>query len=162
MAGGAGTVLTFLPVLMVFFAALALFEDTGYLAHAAYVTDRFMHLLGLHGKSFLPLFLGFGCNVPAIMGARVIQAPAARLLTILLAPFVPLQRAASLCSHFSTAVFRPLGARSGRCPRDAELSVLAFVGVVFNQTVFKGCEMPFIMELPLYHVPTARGMLHYV
>ena len=80
---------------MVFFAVLALFEDTGYLARAAYVTD-FMHLLGLHGKSFLPLFLGFGCNVPAIMGARVIEAAACSLSCLR-----PLCHAArgSLCSH---------------------------------------------------------------
>jgi ferrous iron transport protein B len=101
VAGGAGTVLTFLPVLMVFFAVLALFEDTGYLARAAYVTDRFMHLLGLHGKSFLPLFLGFGCNVPAIMGARVIEAPTARLLTILLAPFVPCSARLAVLAFFA-------------------------------------------------------------
>ncbi|HUW09848.1 MAG TPA: nucleoside recognition domain-containing protein [Anaerolineae bacterium] len=70
--GGVGTVVTFLPILLIFFAILGLLEDTGYMARAAYVMDRFMHMMGLHGKSFLPLFLGFGCNVPAIMGARVI------------------------------------------------------------------------------------------
>lgn len=86
---------------MVFFAVLALFEDTGYLARAAYVSDRFMHLLGLHGKSFLPLFLGFGCNVPAIMGARVIEAPTARLLTILLAPFVPCSARLAVLAFFA-------------------------------------------------------------
>ena len=77
--GGAGTVLTFLPILVIFFAALAVLEDVGYMARAAYVMDRFMHLMGLHGKSFLPLFLGFGCNVPAVHGHahhRSASAPA--------------------------------------------------------------------------------------
>jgi ferrous iron transport protein B len=72
--GGAGAVLTFLPILVFFFAALAFLEDVGYMARAAYVMDSFMHLIGLHGKSFLPLFLGFGCNVPAVLGTRVIES----------------------------------------------------------------------------------------
>ncbi|HIE38399.1 MAG TPA: ferrous iron transport protein B, partial [Anaerolineae bacterium] len=87
--GGAGAMLTFLPILVVFFAVMGMLEDTGYLARAAYVMDGFMHLMGLHGKSFLPLFLGFGCNVPAVLGARVIESRRARLLTILLAPLIP-------------------------------------------------------------------------
>ena len=87
--GGAGSVLTFLPILVIFFATFGLLEDVGYMARAAYVMDNFMHLMGLHGKSFLPLFLGFGCNVPAIMGTRVIDSRPARLLTILIAPLVP-------------------------------------------------------------------------
>ena len=73
---GVGTVFTFLPILIIFFAMLGVLEDVGYLARAAYVTDRFMHLMGLHGKSFMPLFLGFGCNVPAVLGSRIIEAKA--------------------------------------------------------------------------------------
>ncbi len=86
---GVGTVFTFLPILVIFFAALGTLEDVGYLARGAYVMDRFMHLMGLHGKSFMPLFLGFGCNVPAVLGARILEDRRARLLTILLAPLVP-------------------------------------------------------------------------
>jgi ferrous iron transport protein B len=71
--GGAGMVITFLPILVLFFAVLALLEDMGYMARAAYVMDRFMHRMGLHGKSFMPLFLGFGCNVPAVVGSRIID-----------------------------------------------------------------------------------------
>jgi len=73
--GGVGTVLTFLPILIIFFASFSFVEDVGYMARAAYVVDRFMHLMGLHGKSFLPLFLGFGCNVPSVMGARIVESP---------------------------------------------------------------------------------------
>ena len=72
--GGVGSVLTFLPILVIFFAVMATLEDVGYMARAAYVMDGFMHLMGLHGKSFLPLFLGFGCNVPAVLGTRVIES----------------------------------------------------------------------------------------
>jgi ferrous iron transport protein B len=89
LLAGAGTVVTFVPILMVFFTALGVLEASGLFARAAYVMHRFMYLIGLHGKSFLPLFLGFGCNVPAVMGARIIEEPRPRLLTILLAPLVP-------------------------------------------------------------------------
>ena len=82
--GGAGMVVTFLPILLFFFATLGLLEDTGYMARAAYITDRYMHLMGLHGKSFMPLLLGFGCNVPSVLGARIIESKRARLLTIIL------------------------------------------------------------------------------
>ncbi|HEY3313137.1 MAG TPA: ferrous iron transport protein B, partial [Anaerolineales bacterium] len=87
--GGVGSVATFLPILVIFFASFALLEDIGYMARAAYVMDNLMHLMGLHGKSFLPLFLGFGCNVPAVMGTRTIDSWQARLLTILISPLVP-------------------------------------------------------------------------
>ena len=88
--GGVGMVATFTPILALFFATLGLLEDTGYMARAAYVTDRLMHMMGLHGKSFMPLLLGFGCNVPAVLGSRIIESPRARLLTVLLAPLVPM------------------------------------------------------------------------
>ena len=162
VAGGAGTVLTFLPVLMVFFTVLALFEDTGYLARAAYVMDRFMHVMGLHGKSFLPLFLGFGCNVPAVMGARVIEAPAARLLTILLAPFVPCSARLAVLAFLAPPFFGPWALAVALGLATLNLVVLAVIGVVLNYTVFKGRQMPFIMELPLYHAPTARSVAHYL
>ncbi|HVO93547.1 MAG TPA: ferrous iron transport protein B [Terriglobales bacterium] len=162
VAGGAGTVLTFLPVLLVFFTVLALFEDTGYLARAAYVMDRFMHAIGLHGKSFLPLFLGFGCNVPAVMGARVIEAPAARLLTILLAPFVPCSARLAVLAFLAPAFFGQWALAVAVGLATLNLLVLALVGVILNSTVFKGRQLPFIMELPLYHAPTACSVAHYL
>jgi ferrous iron transport protein B len=89
LIAGAGAVLALLPVLIIFFAVLGLLEDIGYLARSAYVMDRFMHWMGLHGRSCLPLFIGFGCNVPGILGARIVEERRARLLTILLTPLVP-------------------------------------------------------------------------
>ena len=87
--GGVGLVFTFLPILVIFYTFLGLMEDTGYLARAAFLADRWMHLMGLHGKSFLPLLLGFGCNVPAVLGTRIIESRRARLLTIFLIPLIP-------------------------------------------------------------------------
>lgn len=154
--GGAGIVLTFLPVLAVFFAALGLLEDTGYLARAAYVMDRFMHLLGLHGKSFLPLFLGFGCNVPAVMGTRVIESPAARLLTILLAPLVPCSARLAVLAFLTPVFFGRQALPVALGLVGLSLLLLALVGVILNRTLFRGQQAAFIMELPLYHRPSAR------
>jgi ferrous iron transport protein B len=156
--GGAGMVITFVPILAVFFAMLALLEDSGYLARAAYVMDRFMHALGLHGKSFLPLFLGFGCNVPAVLGARVIESPSGRLLTILLAPLVPCS-ARLVVLAFLTPVFFGRQAWVFALGLVAlNLLVLALVGLLLDRTLFRGQHAAFIMELPLYHVPSARAV----
>ena len=160
--GGAGIVVTFVPILVVFFTALALLEDTGYLARAAYVMDRFMHFLGLHGKSFLPLFLGFGCNVPAVMGARVIESRSGRLLTILLAPLVPCS-ARLLILALLTPVF--FGSKAVVVTWGLVLMnilVLAIAGIALNHTVFRGQHAAFIMELPLYHRPSPRSLGHFV
>jgi ferrous iron transport protein B len=161
MLGGAGVVATFLPLLLVFFVALGLLEDTGYFARAAYVMDRYMHRLGLHGKSFLPLCLGFGCNVPAVMGARVIESRSGRLLTILLAPLVPCSARLVVLSFLAAAFFGAwawLVAFGFVC---VNLVLLALTGVVLSHTLFHGERLPFIMELPLYHAPNARTIARF-
>jgi ferrous iron transport protein B len=154
--GGAGTVITFLPILVIFFAVLALLEDMGYMARAAYVMDRFMHLMGLHGKSFLPLFLGFGCNVPAVMGTRIIDSHRARLLTILLAPLVPCAARMTIIVLIAPIFFGQAATLVAWGLIAATLAVLAAVGVLINNWVLKGERVAFIMELPLYHRPNAR------
>ena len=159
---GVGLVLTFLPVLAVFFGALALLEDTGYLARSAYVMDRFMHALGLHGKSFLPLFLGFGCNVPAVMGARVIESRAGRLLTVLLAPLVPCSARLAVLAFLAPAFFGAAALPVALALVALNLLVLGAVGAVLNHTLFRGQHTAFIMELPLYHLPNARTIGAYV
>ncbi|MBU4457017.1 MAG: ferrous iron transport protein B, partial [Nanoarchaeota archaeon] len=105
LIGGAGTVLTFVPILVVFFAVMGLLEDVGYLTRSAYVMDRFMHWMGLHGRSFLPLCIGFGCNVPAVLGARIVEERRARLLTILLAPLVPCTARLAVIAFLAPAFF---------------------------------------------------------
>jgi ferrous iron transport protein B len=154
--GGAGLVVTFLPILLIFFAVLALLEDLGYMARAAYVMDRFMHLMGLHGKSFLPLFLGFGCNVPAVMGARIIEARRARLLTILLAPLVPCAARMAVLAFVAPIFFGSSATLVAWVLIAATLVVLAVVGILVNKWVLKGERAAFIMELPLYHRPNMR------
>lgn len=156
IVGGVGTVITFLPILVIFFAILGLLEDMGYMARAAYVMDRFMHLMGLHGKSFLPLFLGFGCNVPAVMGARVIESPRARLLTIFLAPLIPCGARMTVVAFLTPAFFGGAATLVSWGFIALSLVVLAVSGVVINHIAFKGERAAFIMELPLYHFPNWR------
>jgi len=160
--GGVGIVVTFVPILAVFFTALALLEDTGYLARAAYVMDRFMHFLGLHGKSFLPLFLGFGCNVPAIMGARVIGSQSGRLLTILLAPLVPCSARLLILALLTPVFFGNQALMVSWGLVSLNILVLAIVGITLNHTVFRGQHAAFIMEMPLYHLPNLRSIGHFV
>jgi ferrous iron transport protein B len=156
VVGGAGTVVTFLPIMIIFFAILGLLEDVGYMARAAYVMDRFMHAMGLHGRSFLPLFLGFGCNVPAVAGARIIDSPRARMLTIQLAPLVPCTARMAVVAFLTPAFFGGGGALVAWGLVLLNLAVLALAGILINRLAFKGEHAAFIMELPLYHIPNAR------
>jgi len=159
--GGVGAVLTFLPILVIFFAVMGTLEDMGYMARAAYVMDGFMHLMGLHGKSFLPLFLGFGCNVPAVLGTRVIESRRARLLTIMLAPLIPCTARMAVVAFLAPAFFGSAATLVSWGLILLALVVLALSGVLINKTVFRGQRAAFIMELPLYHLPNWRtiGML---
>lgn len=154
--GGVGTVISFLPILVIFFATMGLLEDIGYMARAAYVMDRFMHLMGLHGKSFLPLFLGFGCNVPAIMGSRVIESERARLLTIMLAPLVPCTARMVVVTFLTPIFFGQAAPLVSWGLMGLSLAGLAVLGVLINKVVLRGERAAFIMELPLYHVPNWR------
>jgi ferrous iron transport protein B len=154
--GGVGLVVTFLPILAIFFALLALLEDVGYMARAAYVMDRFMHLMGLHGKSFMPLFLGFGCNVPAVVGSRIIDSRRARLLTILLAPLVPCAARMTVVVFIAPIFFGGAAALVAWGLLTLNLVVLGVVGLLINRWVLKGERAAFIMELPLYHRPNLR------
>jgi ferrous iron transport protein B len=160
--GGVGIVITFLPILIIFFTVLAFLEDTGYLARAAYVMDRFMHALGLHGKSFIPLFLGFGCNVPAVMGTRVIGEKSGRLLTILLAPLVPCSGRLIVLAFLAPIFFGSYALLAAWSLVAFNMLILAIVGVLLNRTVFSGQHAVFIMELPLYHIPNLRTIAFFV
>jgi ferrous iron transport protein B len=160
--GGAGTVVTFVPILAVFFTALGVLEASGLFARAAYVMHRFMGLIGLPGKSFLPLFLGFGCNVPAVMGARVIEGPDRRLLTILLAPFVPCSARLAVLAFLTPAFFGRGAPLVAVGLVTTNLAVLAATGVALNRAVFRSRHPPFVMELPLYHAPNVPALTRFV
>jgi ferrous iron transport protein B len=159
LLAGAGIVVTFVPILFVFFLALGFLEDTGYQSRMAYVMDRFMHRLGLHGKSFLPLFLGFGCNVPAVMGSRVIESRPARLLTIMLTPFVPCSARLLVLAFLVPLFFPSFPALVAWCLVVGNLLVLVVIGLLLDRFAFKRERLAFIMEMPLYHVPNPRTIL---
>jgi ferrous iron transport protein B len=154
--GGAGTVLTFFPILLIFFAFMAFLEDVGYMARAAFVMDRFMHIIGLHGKSFMPMFLGFGCNVPAVLGARIIESKRARLLTVFLMPFMPCTARLAVLTLVATAVFGEQAPLVTWSLVAVNILTLGFSGMLANRLFLKGEPMPFIMELPLFHRPNFR------
>jgi ferrous iron transport protein B len=153
---GAGMVVTLVPILMIFFAAMGLLEDTGYLTRAAFVMDRFMHPMGLHGKSCMPLFLGFACNVPAVVGTRIIESRRARMLTIVLAAMVPCTARMAVVALLAPAFFGAAASLVSWGLILLNLAVLGISGVILNRVLFKGERAAFIMELPLYHVPNWR------
>jgi ferrous iron transport protein B len=154
--GGVGSVLTFLPILLIFFAVMGTLEDTGYMARAAYVMDNFMHAIGLHGKSFLPLFLGFGCSVPAVMGTRIIESRRSRLVTIMLAPLIPCTARLAVLTFLAPAFFGQKAFVVSIGLIVYSLSVMALAAIIINRVVYRAERAGFIMELPLYHLPSWR------
>ena len=159
LIGGVGLVLTFIPVLTVLFLALAILEDVGYMARAAFVMDRFMHRIGLRGQSFLTLFLGWGCNVPAIMGCRVVESRASRLTTILVAPLVPCAARMVVIALLAAAFFGKAAALVAWGMVMVNVAVLAVMSLLISRFLLKGQESFFLMELPRYHMPDMRTVL---
>jgi ferrous iron transport protein B len=153
---GAGMVLTFAPVLAIFFAVLGVLEDTGYMARAAYVMDRYMHIMGLHGKSFLPLCLGMGCNVPGVLCTRIIDSPRSRLLTILLTPLMPCTARMAVLAVLAPIFFGPAAVWAALGVLTLNLLLLFGLGYALHELVLGGEHVAFIMELPLYHWPNGR------
>lgn len=156
LLGGVGMVLTFLPILAVFYLALGFLEDSGYMARAAYLADRWMHRIGLHGKSFLPLLLGFGCNVPAVLGTRIIESRRARFLTILLIPFIPCTARLAVVAVLAPIFFGGNAIWISWGLVGANLVLLMAIGWLLHRFVFGDEHVAFIMELPLYHAPNLR------
>ena len=156
LIGGVGTVLTFIPILVFFFAAWAFMEDVGYMARAAFVTDRFMHLLGLHGKSVMPLCLGFGCNVPAILGTRIIDSPRSRLLTIMITPLVPCTGRMAVITFIAAAFFGNQAIFFSIGLIIFSLVMMIITGLIMNRFVVSGEKTALLMELPLYHIPNPK------
>ena len=162
LLGGIGLVLTFLPILTIFFAILGFLEDTGYMARAAYLSDRWMHTMGLHGKSFMPILLGFGCNVPAVLGTRIIESKRARLLTTLLIPLVPCTARMAVVTILAAVFFGANAFWVSWGLVAFSLLVLAGLGITLHHFFFENEHVPFIMELPLYHLPNFRTIGIYV
>lgn len=160
--GGVGSILTFVPILVIFFAAMAFLESIGYMARAAFVMDRFMHVIGLHGKSFLPMCLGFGCNVPSVLGAKIVESKKARLLTIFLAPFVPCTGRLAALTFVAGAIFGDKALTITWLLVTLNIVALGLTGMVISRIFFKGEPVPFIMELPLYHKPDLKTIASVV
>ncbi|OQX86461.1 MAG: ferrous iron transport protein B [Candidatus Omnitrophica bacterium 4484_70.2] len=156
---GVGSVLMFVPIIFLLFLAIAVLEDSGYMARAAFIMDRFMHKIGLHGRSFISMLLGFGCNLPAIMATRTIEDRRDRLVTILVNPFMSCGARLPVYALF-------IGAFFSQEERGNVLFSLYLLGIIvavlmaklFRKYLFKGEASPFVMELPPYRVPTIKGL----
>jgi ferrous iron transport protein B len=160
--GGVGGVIVFLPNIIILFLFISFMEDTGYMARAVFIMDKVMHKMGLHGKSFIPLFMGFGCNVPAIMATRIIESRRDRMITMLITPFMSCSARLPVYILFISAFFAKY--------QGTVLFTLYLLGVLFailsalflKRFFFKSEEVPFVMELPPYRVPTMRSVGKHV
>lgn len=160
--GGVGSVAVFLPQILILYLFISLMEDSGYMARAAFIMDRIMHKMGLHGKSFIPMLMGFGCNVPAIMASRTIESHSSRIITILITPFMSCSARLPVLILFAGTFF----------PTHAPIVLIGLyvLGVVaaamtarlLRKTKFKADETPFVMELPPYRMPTLRATLRHM
>ena len=156
---GIGSVVIFLPNILILFFCIALFEDTGYMARAAFLMDRVMHIAGLHGKSFIPMLMGFGCNVPAIMATRTLDNQKDRILTILMTPFMSCSARLPVYIILAGSFFEK---KAGTIIFILYLSgiVIAILsGRLLKAVLFKGQEAPFILELPPYRMPMLKSLL---
>lgn len=161
IGGGIQTVSTFIPPIFFMFLSLSILEDSGYMSRAAFVMDRFMRIIGLPGKAFIPMLVGFGCNVPAIMATRTLENSKDRILTILINPFMSCGARLPVYALFA-AVFFPANGGTVIFGLYIIGIVMAIIwGLIFKKTLFIGETSSFVMELPPYHIPTINGvMLH--
>ncbi|HDL7428676.1 TPA: Fe(2+) transporter permease subunit FeoB [Yersinia enterocolitica] len=162
VGGGINTVLPLVPQIGMMYLFLSFLEDSGYMARAAFVMDRLMQALGLPGKSFVPLIVGFGCNVPSIMGARTLDAQRERLITIMMAPFMSCGARLAIFAVFAVfaaAFFGQDGASVVFSLYLLGIAVAILTGLVLKYTIMRGEASPFVMELPVYHVPHLKSLL---
>jgi len=157
--GGLGSVLVFVPLIFTLFFCIAILEDSGYMARAAFVMDRFMYKIGLHGRSFIPMLLGFGCNIPGIMACRTIEQERDRLVTILVNPFMSCSARLPVYLLLIGAFFPQRGSTMLFLLYLIGIGVAILMAKVLRSTVLKGPPTPFVMELPPYRVPTLRGVI---
>ena len=157
--GGVGSVIVFLPQILILYFFISLMEDSGYMARAAFIMDKLMHKMGLHGKSFIPLIMGFGCNVPAVMATRTIESRRSRIITMMVLPFMSCSARLPIYIMITGTFF------SLQCRSWVMLSLYAIgiamavvVSKIFSSLVIKGEDTPFVMELPPYRWPTAKAI----
>lgn len=157
--GGVGGVLTFLPNIAILFLFISILEASGYMARVAFIMDRFMRKIGLNGKAFLPMLMGFGCNVPAIMGTRTLENEKDRLAAILINPFMSCGARLPVYVLFTSIFFKGNETLVMFSLYMLGILIAIIMGLVFKKTLFRGESAPFVMELPPYRVPSIKGVL---
>lgn len=158
LGGGVQVVATFIPIIAFLYIFMSALEDSGYMARAAFVVDRFMHTVGLPGKSFVPLLVGFGCNVPAIMATRTLENARDRILTVLMTPFMSCGARLPVYVLFAAAFFPAGGQNVVFALYLIGIGAAVLTGFVMKNTLLQGEGTPFVMELPPYHLPTIKGI----
>lgn len=156
---GVGTVLSFLPIIVTLFFFLSLMEDSGYIARVAFFMDKLLRKIGLSGRSIVPMLLGFGCTVPAVMSTRTLPSERDRKMTILLTPFMSCTAKLPIYAFFVSAFFKGYGALVMTALYFLGIIVGILIALIFKKTLFKGEASPFVMELPCYRLPKAKNVL---
>ena len=159
--GGVGGVIVFLPNILILFLFISLMEDTGYMARVAFIVDRIMHKVGLHGRSFIPLLMGFGCNVPAIMATRTIESKSDRLVTMMITPLMSCSARYPVYVLLISAFFTKYHGSILFGIYLFGVLLAAMVAIILKKTMFRAEEMPFVMELPPYRIPTVRNIARH-
>lgn len=157
--GGVGGVIVFLPNILILYTFISFMEDSGYMARVAFIMDKLMHKMGLHGKSFIPLVMGFGCNVPAIISSRIIESRSSRLITILINPFISCSARIPIYVLLAGAFFPKYGAWAFVGLYTLGIIVAVFTAKIMRKFWFRDDETPFVMELPPYRMPTFKATM---
>jgi ferrous iron transport protein B len=160
--GGVGGVIVFLPNILILFLFISLMEDSGYMARAVFIMDKAMHKIGLHGKSFIPMLMGFGCNVPAILSTRIIESRRDRLLTMLINPFMSCSARLPVYILLISAFFNDYQGTMLFLIYFSGVIIAALSSLLFKKTIFRKEDVPFVMELPPYRVPTMRSLVKHM
>lgn len=162
IVGGVGGVIVFLPNIVILYLFIAFMEDSGYMARAAFIMDKLMHKIGLHGKSFIPLIMGFGCNVPAVMATRTIESRSSRMITMLIVPFMSCSARLPVYILFVSAFFPSRASIILLGLYAFGILIAALTARLFRKTLFKEEETPFVMELPPYRMPTLKSVFTHM
>ena len=159
--GGVGGVIVFLPNILILYTFISIMEDSGYMARAAFIMDKIMHKMGLHGKSFIPLIMGFGCNVPAIMGSRIIESRKSRLVTMLITPLMSCSARLPIYLILIGAFFQKHASLVLLTIYSTGILLAIIVARIFSKFIVKDDDAPFVMELPPYRMPTVKSVLRH-
>ena len=159
--GGVGGVIVFLPNILILYFFISILEDSGYMARAAFIMDKIMHRMGLHGKSFIPLIMGFGCNVPAIMATRTIEDRKSRLITMLVNPLMSCSARLPIYLVMIGAFFPNCASFMLLCIYTAGILLAVIMARIFGKFLVKGEDSPFVMELPPYRMPTSKSIMRH-